>query len=294
MGTAIGGFAGWIGIIICSGSTDNNPDPNPYALTAYLTVIAVVTAFVGTDPGIASMFGASGDHGAWPKYLMATCTLVSLEVYAGLGSRDELTVNRVVATITGVLMAIVVSAIPPVVRGGDDLHIRNYQQALTAAFIELLKGMLNKDAALQMRSDEYQESFLRDATIERNKAMLLLKDASMLKCLPIFRVDKSPLQPLIESMAADEALLGVLFQTMTTMMDTNGDLQTIENDYKGTLETLLKRTEVPTDKEPQSNGDSLDYLISGGPDLGQWLVNGAELVADRLESHRKILDGAKD
>lgn len=242
------------------------------------------------------MFGASGDHGAWPKYLLLTCTLVSLEVYAGLGSRDELTVNRVVATITGVLMAIVVSAIPPVVRGGDDSHIRNYQQALTTAFIELLKGMLNKDIALQMRSDEYQESYLHDAIREREKAMRLLKDASMLKCLPIFRVDKTSLQPLLESMAADEALLGILFQIMITTMDTHGDLKTIENDYKVTLETLLKITEVPTDKETQSTGDhndSLEYLISGGPDLGQWLVNGAELVADRLESHWKILDGAK-
>jgi hypothetical protein len=121
-GTALGGFMAWLGIIVCSWSYDDDADINPYGLCAWLTVSCVVAGYFAMDPGLAARTGASYDHGYSGIYFAVTEVLIALEVYRGSGSKNSLTVNRVVANVAGIAMALILSSIPPFVRGGDPKH----------------------------------------------------------------------------------------------------------------------------------------------------------------------------
>lgn len=45
LGTCLGGFAGWLGIIVCSWSFADDATINPYGLTAWLTVFTMLCAY---------------------------------------------------------------------------------------------------------------------------------------------------------------------------------------------------------------------------------------------------------
>ena len=78
-----------------------------------------IVAFFSLPIGPTAFFGLDQNSGMVGMYITMTQALVALEVAMGVGERDVITANRVVATVTGVLMAMVVAVVPPQRRGSD-------------------------------------------------------------------------------------------------------------------------------------------------------------------------------
>lgn len=81
LGTALGGFSAWIGIIVCSWSYDNDAPVNPYGLIAWLTIFTMLCAYFWTlGTGVGAHFGQDKDHGYVGMYFSMTQALIALEV----------------------------------------------------------------------------------------------------------------------------------------------------------------------------------------------------------------------
>lgn len=81
LGTALGGFFGWLSVIVCSWSYDDDAEINPYGLIAWLTIITMLCTYFWSLPsGVAAHFGQDKDHGYVAMYFTMTQALIALEV----------------------------------------------------------------------------------------------------------------------------------------------------------------------------------------------------------------------
>jgi len=187
-GSALGAFCGWLSIIVCSWSYDYDAAVNPYGLAVWLTVAGAINGWVFADKGVASRFGGSHDNGKIGLYVILTHTLVSLEIFAGKGDRDSLVVNRVVATIVGVVVAVIFAFIPPNNRAGDTKQVKEWWTATRDGFVKLCDDLLDESKHTEMKAG-YADKLVAPAAQSRRIANWYLKDADYLPKLPIFRVD---------------------------------------------------------------------------------------------------------
>ena len=195
-GTALGGFVAWVGVIVCSGSYDDDAPMSPYGTVAYITVFTLISTLYGINSGPAAMFGSNHDHGFPAMYFSMTLALIMLEVYAGSGDKSTLTVNRIVATISGVLMAVIIQIIPPHVMGTDLCHTEKYYDSIKDVLVAILEQMTKDDP---QHDYEHERELISNARKTGQYAMFLLKDADTVQCLPFFKVQKNH-RSLLESM----------------------------------------------------------------------------------------------
>lgn len=257
IGTALGGFSAWLGVILCAWSYDEEADINPYGLTAYLTV---TTAFAGiyftVDAGMMSRIGASYDHGYAGMYFTMTQALIALEIYSGVGTKSEFVANRIVATVTGVVMAILLSSIPPFVRGGDPKHISKFLEAVDESFLLLLKTFADQDSCKDIGTDDFRAKLQNDAKEKGQDAMYVLKDAGTLRILPIYRVSAKS-KPLCEAIVATQTgITRHLYELMVQMIETKAP--GLEAVQKGVQE-FLRRME--TDQDPNKMTESASHSL---------------------------------
>lgn len=144
-GTLLGGFTGWLALVVCSGFAPDGAPINPYGLVAWLTI---TTAFFGYitafEPGMHSYLGVGHDHGYLGLYFLLTQSVVTLEAYHGKGTRNQLALNRIVANVVGILTAIVVALIPPYIRGADPSFARDYFESIRDAYLALLRDLVKE------------------------------------------------------------------------------------------------------------------------------------------------------
>jgi hypothetical protein len=126
----LGGFAAWLGVIVCSWSYDDDAEINPYGFIAWLTIISGIAGYFTIEPGIAAPLGKSYDHGLVGEYFVLTLSYIGLSVYRGVGSKNALVANRICSYFAGIAMAMLVAWIPPNRRGGDPKNAEVYWTAL--------------------------------------------------------------------------------------------------------------------------------------------------------------------
>jgi hypothetical protein len=211
LGTCLGGFMAWLGVIVCSWSYDDNAEINPYGLIAWLTIAAGIAGYFMVDPGVAARFGKSQDHGFTGEYFLLVMSLIAIDVFRDSGSKNALVANRIVANLAGIAMAMLVASMPPSRKGSDPKHAFEYWTALRDSFVRLLKTLLNEEERDSITSDDFKMNFLNDASFKRRNVLNLAKDAGRLKALPFLRLDKR-LVPLVNSMATNESLLLYLLE----------------------------------------------------------------------------------
>lgn len=264
-GTVFGGFMGWLGIIVASWSYDDDAEINPYGLVVWLSVSCIVVTYFTIDPGPTALMGASYDHGYAGMYFAMTEVLVALEVYTGSGNKNPIALNRIVATASGVIMAAVVAATPPYVQGGDPKHALAAWTSMKDSFVDLLKTV--RDNPEQMNDKEYEDSFLKDATMKRTNAMTFVKDAARFKVLPFGRVDEK-LEPLIEDMLMVEYFLRGLFHLAQEIVGENqaGALLDTKD-----LATIISRYDDAVSATKQEGAPAMDGSISSDPNISLFL-----------------------
>jgi len=207
LGTCFGGLTAWIGIMLSSWSYNGTSTINPYALTAWLTVISIVAARIGTDPGPAGMLGSSYDVGFISQYFAMILAVVSLETYIGMGDINDMTVNRVVATITGVLTAMVVALIPPYTRGRDPDLVLDYCFWLIKSLDAVIQALLKHGKLLDR--DRFETIYMGEAEKKRKFAKFVLYDSGTLHFLKYFRIPEE-LNNAKSQLVVDESIISQL------------------------------------------------------------------------------------
>ena len=135
VGTAAGGFSAWLALTACNGSA--------IGLGAWLTVTNTIAAYLGLPQGFCSRFGLDKDLAWGPAYFAMTNSLVVMEVYMGYGGKNDITANRIVSNLAGILMSVVMALIPPGVYGTSPREAKFLLEDNKRVFRDCIELMLN-------------------------------------------------------------------------------------------------------------------------------------------------------
>ena len=234
--------------------------------------------FCWLPPGVAAHTGSDKDHGYVGMYFSVTMVLVAIETFQGAGTKAGLTVNRIIATITGVLMAIIISYLPPHVNGRDPEHTREYLDALDDAFMLLLRTFSDENGSSTITNEDFKKSLLSTAKSKSNLAHFFLNDADMWQALPFYRVNKG-LRPLMDSINVTEASIQHLLDGFADIIRDDYNVNEIRTSIEAFVQDVLGAGSMVLNA-PQSEGTALADIMLG------W----AYVIAQRLEQHRLALD----
>ena len=285
LGVLFGGFLGWLGVIVCSWSYDNDAVPNPYGLVAWITVFTVIGAYFGVDKGPAALFGMSKDHGYVAAYYVETLTIISMEVYIGAGNKNDVAANRITTCIVGVLMTMILQLIPPNVKAGDPKYIRGYLTRLKNEWSYVLQTMLSEDYE-KLGAKGFRAELSEDVIQSRKDTLRLLKDAGQLKAvdkvIPYFKINEG-FRPLLGEMAITESLMADLLEMVVDFLAEEPEL--IAGVARAELESMVP-TNMETDESRADDTkdevflveDDAEKDVEGDPetDVAKEMVEGDE------------------
>jgi hypothetical protein len=293
LGTCLGGFMAWLGVIICSWSYDDDAVINPYGLIAWLTIASGIAGYFTVEPGFAARLGKGYDHGFTGEYFILALSLIALEVYHGAGSKNALTVNRIVSNLAGIGMAMLVAWIPPRRKGSDPKYAVEYWTALRDSFGHLLQTLLNEEERDSIKSDDFKTNFLNYPSFKRRTVLYFTKNAGCMKALPFLRVDER-LLPLVEAMAMNESLLAYLLEIAAEIV--RGDV--VNNFTKGSearhklvqfLRGLGVQEEEDDDDDANARATEEPGQVSGAEDLTSLFLFMASAISDKLHVSEAVL-----
>jgi len=225
-GTACGGFSAWLGAIVCSWSYDENAQQDPYAVAAWLTTTTAATAWFFNSHGQASYAGLNNDTKAFATYFAVTQALILLEIYENIATRDDLVVNRTVATLAGSVMAVILAMIPPYARGNDPQWLRNATRSCQQALAKVLKDSLDDSRQELILEDKlkYRERILGPPVDALRLALFLLKDSQTnVKFLPFLKAEPS-LHQISDDLTVAISLLGYVMDLLFEALEEGFDL----------------------------------------------------------------------
>ena len=189
LGTCAGGFFAWLGIIVASGSYDEQAEINPYGLVAWLTITTGIAAYFSVEPGFAARLGMSPDNGKMGMYFIMTQALIALETQAGSGARNNLTVNRIIATASGCVMACIIAMLPPRVKANDPGLVLDLVLDMKGSLQKCLRLLLSEHESRSVDIDKEKDQCYERVLQERKLALSRFKDASKMKRWPFLRMD---------------------------------------------------------------------------------------------------------
>lgn len=207
LATACGAFSAWLAIIVCSGSYDATVPVNAYGLTAWLTITTGIASYFGVPSGPAAFMGLDPTTFSFTLYFIMTQSLCALEIALGVGERDVIVANRVVANITGVLMSMIIAVLPPRRRGGKIQSFVELLRLIERTFkdgLQIQLDSMEKDNldTTKGRLGELRDAFISQSHKEKSDVEFLLKDASKHNALPYCKVDRDGrLSRSLETMA---------------------------------------------------------------------------------------------
>lgn len=211
LGTVIGGFSAWLGLIVCSGSYHSEADANVYALVAWLTVSTAVASYFSVDSGMKAFMGPSPENGYAGMYYILTQSLIIMRVeVANSGTRNQIVVNRVVANLTGVAMAMIVAFIPPKVYGTDPEYTKAYFRCERDAVSKCMDLLLEINVDTSSGIRRIHTEIVNVGFTKQKEAQFLLKDASKMLRFPLFKVDPRLGQYLESLIVIATAILNLL------------------------------------------------------------------------------------
>lgn len=202
LGTVTGAFSAWLALVICEDASFSYSF-NTYGLVAWLSITSFIVTFVATERGFAARISLSNDFGYGPIYFVITQVIVVTYAYYYFGpeGRDVITLNRLVANLIGILMAMIMALIPPGNFGGDPGHCKSivklHWDTTKEALCQILSCRLNSNG--EPLDEDCQEVakkllLLREQTLKQSTKMQALavdfeKDASKLQRMSCYRID---------------------------------------------------------------------------------------------------------
>ncbi|KAL3915923.1 MAG: hypothetical protein SGILL_005418 [Bacillariaceae sp.] len=203
LGTIIGAFFAWVGAIVCAGTYDETATLNPYGVVAWLAVTSTAALYFVVFEGPKAFFGPKPDNQYPFMYFIMTHVLILLEVEGGSGDRNAIVLNRIIATASGVVMAVIITTVPPQIKGYDPDRFDRYYDSLKWSLIFLLENLALCDPDHDFKSDTTK---LNDAKWLGDRESFYANDINMLSWLPIYRLDPR-LLPLLEQMTITQVFI---------------------------------------------------------------------------------------
>lgn len=204
LGTCVGALSAWLALLFFESSI--------YGLIAWMCVTNFVAYLTTTNP-TEPLLGTNPTYGYAVHLFSITQAIIVLSAYRGLGERDQLTLNRMVANICGILTSIIVSAIIPFKTNKTVHEILDSGLYLCTSLTET---MLNKVTRIEA-SGEFESTLFKVRKLcmadtlesyaeELRRGRLLLEDASIFPQMHVLSVDQS-LGPQLVRMALYHARL---------------------------------------------------------------------------------------
>ena len=245
LGTIVGAFAAWLGAIICAGTFDEGAALNPYGVVAYLIVTNMVAMYFVTFSGPKAYFGPIPDNQYPIMYFVMTNSLILLEVEGGNGDRDAIVINRIIATATGVVMAILITSIPPQIKGYDSDRVQRYYDSLKDTMVCLLENLILCDPDHDFKDDHAK---LKDSRWLGDRETFYANDVNMLSWLPVYKLHPEFI-PLLEQMKITEVFIGALIDAAAKAIKEDKLFFREHRELFGTVVETLKEAKLPEDLE---------------------------------------------
>lgn len=192
-------------------------------------------------------------------------------------------VNRIVANLTGVAMAMIVAFIPPQVYGTDPRHVDalfRCERDAVSECLELLVGA-NEETALQIRV--IHSRFVSGSYEKQKNALFLLKDASKMLRFPIFKVDPRLGQCLDSLSVLATAISNLLAFAVhlamdETLMAADGEDR---SGFLDDVKSLLRHSQ----EEPQTVSNSRDIEEQALKTEWDAFITQSQLIEKRLDHY---------
>lgn len=209
IGTCLGGFSAWIGIMLCSWSYNGTNPINPYAWIAWLTVNLFVGNFAGKGTGMSAFLGMEYDTPFVSFYYNLTLNIIGMSAFYGSYSINAGTASRILANLSGIAMAMLVSIIPPYYSGKDPRFTIDYCEELlkwhrSAALQYIENREISLESVMQMEDDVGNY---------RRKAEMIITDAGRWEALTYFRPPPE-LKKILNILIAEEGYLIAIFKLL--------------------------------------------------------------------------------
>ena len=207
LGTLLGGFAAWVGIMLCSWSYNGTNPVNPYAWVAYLTVCQFLGHFYGKGKGVTAFLAMEYNTPFIPFYFDLTLNLVGMSAFYGSYSINAGVANRLIKNIVGIGMAMLVSMLPPYYTVKDPRYTIEYCEELQKFHHSCAREYIETH-------DVSRESIIKmedDIGNLRRKAEMILTDGGRWSALPYFR-QPSELKKILDILIAEEGYLIWIFK----------------------------------------------------------------------------------
>jgi len=293
-GTVTGAFSAWLALLACESSTFEL-SYNLYALVAWMTATSFIATFIATERGFGARIALSNSFGFGPIYFVVTQILIVsyVSMIFGPESRDEVIVNRMVANLLGIVMAIVLAVIPPGNYGGDPGHTRkinNFHWHSVQTVVELLISCDDVADELLAKNvqtlDSLSSKILRKSASMQEITVDFEKDAARLQKMTCFKVDPRVKMELgkitrdiyVASFVPRLAAKILKGESRLLLLEKNGHVQQrleeiradMANDgITATSQTIKENFHIPSSDLPDREGrDDIDLLLL----TIQWLI----------------------
>ncbi|KAL7496333.1 hypothetical protein ACHAWT_004484 [Skeletonema menzelii] len=202
VGTLLGGFSAWVGIMLCSWSYNGTNPINPYAWIAWLAVNQFIGNFHGKGAGTSAFLGMEYDTSFFAFYYNLTLILVGMESYLGEYTVNEGVARRVSNNMLGIAIAMFVSILPPYYSATDPTFTIEYCEEMQ----KWHRSVANQYVENQSISMESVMQMEDNVLHFRRKAELILTDGGRLAALPYFQPPPG-LKSILDILIAEEAYL---------------------------------------------------------------------------------------
>jgi len=201
LGTCAGALCAWLALLCFSDSI--------YGLIAWMCVTNFV-AFLTTTHTENPLLGSHQSFGYAAQLFTYTQSIIVIEVFKDIGSRDYITLSRLLANISGIVVSILVSHVLPYRAS------RECPRMMHNVLLDASRALLRKAEQIQEAANEsvYDVSFGSQPDLmsvykeQLENAKLLLEDASMFMEFPLYKIDSK----LQSQMVSAQCLLARLDQ----------------------------------------------------------------------------------
>mmetsp|Transcript_3384 Transcript_3384/g.3941 ORF Transcript_3384/g.3941 Transcript_3384/m.3941 type:complete len:330 (+) Transcript_3384:3-992(+) len=326
MGTVVGAFSGWLALVACQDDRFEYTY-NTYGVVAWLSITSFVATYVSTERGFAARISLSNDYAYGPIYFVLTQIIIiayGFYYYPTSEGRDIITINRLMANLIGIVLAIVLAVIPPGLWGSDPVHCRSMVRYHWNATTDILRILLS--CPLIPDSGDPIHDFCMEAADDLRQlvgriqghsskmqelAVDFEKDAARLQKMPRFQVD--PRLKVETAKVTRDIHITAFLPRLTSDILSDEKKRSIllgrESDARKELEALLEEMEEGVygsvrgkkDMDTESHSTITASLLSNVSSEGlseaetdvELLLRAIRWLRDEMYQHEETLDTIK-
>lgn len=315
-GTVTGALSAWLALVACEDDSYTF-HYNTYGIVAWLTITSFLATYISTERGFAARVSLSNDYAFGPIYFVITQVIIVTYGYYYFEKefRYEITINRMMANLVGISVAVVLAVIPPGIWGGNPRHCRSIVSLHWSKLLEVIEIMLSCSQEESSRSEQsgaqrkYEEAAnqLRELSNQiqsqssKMQAMAVdfEKDASKLHKMPRFQVD-SRLKVEIAKVTRDihiSAFVPLLAANILQDDEKRASLVDNESPFRKELGDLFNEMNKYIDSTPATNVSMPLCFREEKSSVGdvdmELLVRTIIWLKDEMNQHKEVLGSIK-